>query len=78
MQAAVFGVFGLSLAIFTSCRMFVHMSLWGGAGAAGPGSNSMVHPASISILGSNGGVRRQKSISNFSVGEGSMGSEKSV
>ncbi|KAG2448438.1 hypothetical protein HYH02_006330 [Chlamydomonas schloesseri] len=77
--AVVFGILGLSLAIFTSCRMFVHMSLWGAAGAVGgPGSNSLVHPASISIMGSNGGVRRQKSISNFSVGEGSMNSEKSV
>ncbi|KAG2424519.1 hypothetical protein HXX76_014400 [Chlamydomonas incerta] len=74
----VFGVVGLSISLFATCRLFVHASLWGTMyGGGGNKSNgSLVHPASLSLGGSSNnsgggnvsGVRRAKSISNMSDG----------
>ncbi len=50
--AVVFGVVGLGLGLFASCRMFVSSSLWGDkAGVVHPGSMTMGHAS----------VRRSKS-----------------
>jgi hypothetical protein len=56
----VFGIVGLSMALFTTCRIFIHSSLWGGAGA-----HSMVTPGSMTAGSS---VRRQKSLNTLSEG----------
>ncbi|PNW88758.1 hypothetical protein CHLRE_01g043250v5 [Chlamydomonas reinhardtii] len=74
----VFGVVGLSVSLFTTCRLFVHASIWGTMyGGGGNKSNgSLVHPASLSLGGSSNnsggghmsGVRRAKSVSNLSDG----------
>ncbi|KAG2448459.1 hypothetical protein HYH02_006351 [Chlamydomonas schloesseri] len=74
----VFGVVGLSVSLFATCRMFVHASLWGTMYGAGgnKSTGSLVHPTSLSLGGSSNnsggggvsGVRRAKSISNMSDG----------
>ncbi|GLC72827.1 hypothetical protein PLESTF_001297400 [Pleodorina starrii] len=62
-----FGIVGLTLAIFSSCRIFVHSTLWGGLAGSG-----LVHPSSANP-GSSSTVRRQKSTGNLSeCGTGSL------
>ncbi|GIL55471.1 hypothetical protein Vafri_11031 [Volvox africanus] len=56
-----FGILGLTLAIFSSCRVFVNSTIWGGVVS---GSNGLVHPSSMNM--GNSSVRRQKSTSNMS------------
>ncbi|EFJ40785.1 hypothetical protein VOLCADRAFT_99334 [Volvox carteri f. nagariensis] len=57
-----FGILGLILAIFSSCRIFVHSTLWGGIVG---GSAGVVHPTSMINMGG-GSVRKQKSSGNMS------------